>query len=144
MSEDNMYAPITADNGKVIFKVGYSKDPKRRGGQLKQAARRSGITQEIHMRVSNEYMPASDISDHARLIEEYVIAQVAKRKSADPITKEFFLISVKDREYRYKHLTKWVKEARQMIEEIAQAAMQERAAYETIAISNPMKLYGAI
>ena len=45
MSEDTMHTPLT---GGCIFKAGYSKHPILRGGQLKQAARRT-IGQEVNI-----------------------------------------------------------------------------------------------
>ncbi len=55
MSEDTMHTPITDT---VIFKAGFSKHPLIRGGQLKQAARRT-IGQEVHMCVHNRYAPCN-------------------------------------------------------------------------------------
>lgn len=110
MSEDTMQTPI-ADM--CIFKVGYSKHPLLRGGQLKQAARRS-IGQEVNMRVRDHYAPCNtDNRKEAEYIEHYILKMIARRPSAVNLSPEFFSISREDRAYCYKHLRIWIGTARQ-------------------------------
>lgn len=112
MAEDNMYAPIYGVNeGHVLipFKVGYSKNPVRRGGQLKQAARRDNLQVEINMRV--KHYTAEIPRDKVALVEAYLLHRVRLMPSAQPLTREFFMISVADREECYKHMAQWVAEA---------------------------------
>lgn len=110
MSEDNKATPITDT---CIFKVGYSKHPVLRGGQLKQAARRT-IGQEVQMRVKDHYAPIhTDSKQEAEYVEKYILRMVARRPSAVRLSPEFFSISPEDRIYCYKHLRIWIGTARQ-------------------------------
>ena len=110
MSEDTMYTPL--DRG-CIFKAGFSKHPILRGGQLKQAARRT-IGQEVNMRVRDHYAPCNtDDRKEAEYIERYILKMIARRPSAVNLSPEFFSISIEDREYCYKHLRIWIGTARQ-------------------------------
>ena len=110
MSEDNKATPITDI---CIFKVGYSKHPILRGGQLKQAARRT-IGQEVQMKVKDHYAPiGTDNRQEAEYIEKYILQMVARRSSAVRLSPEFFSISREDRSYCYRHLRIWIGTARQ-------------------------------
>ena len=110
MSEDTMHTPLT---GGCIFKAGYSKHPLIRGGQLKQAARRT-IGQEVNMRVRDHYAPCNtDNRKEAEYIERYILRMIARRPSAVNLSPEFFSISTEDRAYCYKHLRIWIGTARQ-------------------------------
>lgn len=110
MSEDKKNAPVTDI---VIFKVGYSKHPVQRGGQLEQAAKRT-IGQEVLMRVKDHYAPIqSDDKQEAEYIEKYILRMVARRPSATSLSPEFFSISREDRAYCYRHLRIWIGTARQ-------------------------------
>ena len=110
MSEDTKYTPVTS---LVIFKVGYSKHPILRGGQLKQAARRT-IGQEVNMRVRDHYAPCNtDSRKEAEYIERHILKMVARRPSVVKLSPEFSLISKEDRAYCYKHLRIWISTARQ-------------------------------
>ena len=112
MAEDNIHAPIYSEHEKHImipFKVGYSKDPTRRGGQLKQAARRDNLKVEINMCIKRYTMEIPH--DKVLLVEAYLLHRVRLMPSAQPLTREFFMISVADREECYKHMTQWVTEA---------------------------------
>jgi hypothetical protein len=118
MSEDNLYTLLTdkAPTDMVLFKVGQSIDPHRRGGQLKQAGKRAGITEDIKMCVRNYIAQCgTDNPIIVRKIEQHILRKVAQRPSALRITNEFFRISVKDREYCYEHLTQWVEEIKGLI-----------------------------
>lgn len=117
MSEDNMYAQIEgldqAPSVPVIFKAGFSKHPLLRGGQLKQAARRT-IGQEVNMRVRDHYAPCNtDNRKEAEYIEKYILKMIARRPSAVKLSPEFFSISREDRAYCYRHLRLWIGTARQ-------------------------------
>ena len=97
----------------VIFKAGFSKHPLIRGGQLKQAARRT-IGQEVNMRVRDHYAPCNtDNRKEAEYIERYILKMIARRPSAVKLSPEFFSISREDRAYCYKHLRLWIGTARQ-------------------------------
>lgn len=110
MSEDTMYTPLTEG---CIFKAGFSKHPVLRGGQLKQAARRT-IGQEVEMCVHNHYAPChTDNRKEAEYIERYILHMIARRPSAVRLSPEFFIVSMDDREYCYKHLRLWIGIARQ-------------------------------
>lgn len=105
MSEDTKYTPATS---LVIFKVGHSTHPVVRGGQLKQAARRT-IGQEVDMRVRDHYTPCNtDSRKEAKYIERYILKMVARRPSAVKLSPEFFSISREDRAYYYRHLRRWI------------------------------------
>lgn len=109
MSEDTMYTPLTE---KCIFKAGFSKHPVLRGGQLKQAARRT-IGQEVNMRVRDHYAPCkTDNRKEAEYIERYILKMIARRPSAVNLSPEFFSISEEDRSYCYRHLRLWIDAAR--------------------------------
>ena len=109
MSEDTMHTPL---DDTVIFKAGYSAHPTIRGGQLKQAARRT-IGTEVHMCVHNRYAPCNtDNKKEAMYIERYVLQMIARRPSAKPLSSEFFSISREDRTYCYRHLRIWIGTAR--------------------------------
>lgn len=111
MSEDNAKTPSQRI---CIFKIGFSKDPVRRGGQLKQAARRS-IGQEVHMKVKNYIAPIdSEDRQDAEFIEQYIIGKVEALPEARRISKEFFRISKRARQYCYNHLDEWVNEGKQI------------------------------
>ena len=110
MSEDTMHTPISDT---ITFKAGFSKHPVIRGGQLKQAARRT-IGQEVNMRVRDHYAPCNtDNRKEAEYIERYILRMIARRPSAVKLSPEFFSISVEDRAYCYKHLRLWIGTARQ-------------------------------
>lgn len=100
----------------VLFKVGQSIDPHRRGGQLRQAGKRAGITEDINM-VVRTYVAqcGTDNPIIVRKIEQYILRKVAQRPSALRITNEFFRISIADRAYCYEHLTQWVEEIKGLI-----------------------------
>ena len=123
MSEDTlMYGIMKArqtnidSNEMVLFKVGQSIDPHRRGGQLKQAGKRAGIAEDIHMRVANYVAQCgTDNPIIVRKIEQHVLRRVAQRPSALRITNEFFRISIADRAYCYEHLDQWVEEIKGLI-----------------------------
>lgn len=122
MSEDNMHTTIAMigeeldPNTMVLFKVGQSIDPHRRGGQLKQAGKRAGIAEDINMRVANYVTQCgTDNPIIVRKIEQHILHRVAQRPSALRITNEFFRISVKDRAYCYEHLTQWLEEIKGLI-----------------------------
>ena len=103
---------IAIGNPMAIFKVGYSNDPIRRGGQMHQAAKRAGITEEVQMRVKNHYISIPELMEYAvHHIEKYVILQVLQRPSATLISREFISISAQDRQYCYDHLQQWIYEA---------------------------------
>lgn len=113
MSEDTIQTPTT---DMVLFKVGQSIDPHRRGGQLKQAGKRAGITEDINMRVANYVAQCgTDNPIIVRKIEQHILRRVAQRPSALRITNEFFRISITDRAYCYEHLTQWVEEIKGLI-----------------------------
>ena len=110
MSEDTFRTLL---DDKVVFKAGYSKHPLIRGGQLKQAARRT-IGQEVHMCVHDHYAPCNtDNRKEAEYIERYILKMIARRPSAVKLSPEFFSISREDRAYCYKHLRLWIGTARQ-------------------------------
>ena len=110
MSEDTQYTPITS---LVIFKVGHSKHPILRGGQLKQAARRT-IGQEVNMKVRDHYAPCNtDSRKEAEYIERYILKMITRRPSVVKLSPEFFSISREDRAYCYRHLRIWIGTARQ-------------------------------
>lgn len=118
MSEDNFRVLLTdnAPTDMVLFKVGQSIDPRRRGGQLQQAGRRAGITEDINMCVRNYIAQCgTDNPIIVRKIEQYVLRRVAQRPSALRITNEFFRISIADRTYCYEHLAQWVEEVKGLI-----------------------------
>ena len=113
MSEDTMHTPIT---DMVLFKVGQSIDPQRRGGQLKQAGKRAGITEDINMCVRSYIAQCgTDNPIIVRKIEQHILSRVAQRPSALRITNEFFRISIADRAYCYEHLIQWIEEIKGLI-----------------------------
>lgn len=98
-------------NDTVIFKAGYTKQPKIRSGQLKQAARRT-IGQEVNMCIRNYYIAVNtDNRQDTEFIEQYVIRRILRRPTAHKLSKEFCTISKKQRQYCYEHLEIWVTEA---------------------------------
>lgn len=110
MSEDTKYTPTTS---LVIFKVGHSTHPILRGGQLKQAARRT-IGQEVNMKVRDHYAPChTDSRKEAKYIERYILKMITRRPSVVKLSPEFFSISREDRAYCYRHLRIWIGTARQ-------------------------------
>lgn len=109
MSEDTKHTPATS---LIIFKVGHSKHPILRGGQLKQAARRT-IGQEVQMCIRNHYIETeTDNLQEVKYIEKCILDLVARRPSAVRLSPEFFIISAEDRAACYKHLPQWVRIAR--------------------------------
>lgn len=95
----------------VIFKAGYTKHPKQRSGQLKQAARRT-IGQEVSMKICNYYIAIhTDNKADTRFIEQYVLRRIMRRPTVHKLSKEFCTISPKQRQYCYEHLEIWVTEA---------------------------------
>ncbi len=109
MTEDTIRTPLTES---YIFKAGYSKHPQYRGGQMKQAARRAGVVGEVYMKVESYIVDLhTDDKEFAIFVEGYVLDKITSLKSAEHISREFFIIGWSDREYCYQHLTEWVNEA---------------------------------
>ena len=109
MAEDNIYAPLCDSNDTVLFKVGQTKHPQIRRGQLKQAGRRVGITNPIHLTIAHYVAEVPE--DMASLVEAYVLHRVKLMPSTQVISREFVYISYHDREECYNSLAKWVEEA---------------------------------
>lgn len=93
----------------VMFKAGYTKHPQVRRGQLKQAARRVGVTESINMTISTHIAIVPD--DTAKFVEAYILNKIRLMPSAVKVSREFFHISIEDREECYSNLEKWVNEA---------------------------------
>lgn len=110
MAEDTMYAPLYDDENTLIpFKAGYSIHPAIRGGQLKQAAHRAHIEQEIHMRIKHHIMEVP--LNMVLIVEGYILHRIKSMPSARSLSKEFVMISIADRQYCYDHMAEWVEEA---------------------------------
>lgn len=105
MTEDN----ATHNDTMVLFKAGYTKHPQIRRGQLKQAARRVGVVESVNMTISAHIAIVPD--DTAKIVEAYVLHRIGLMPSAVKVSREFFHISVGDREECYNSLDKWVEEA---------------------------------
>ena len=45
-----------------------------------------------------------------RIAEAYVLTKVRERPSAIPLSPEFCIISIEDRQYCYDHLAEWVEQ----------------------------------
>ena len=115
MTEDNKHAAMGAHGKtKVYFKVGYSKHPVMRGGQMKQAARRTLGFEINTMRVAIYTAPlSSDDKNLALFVESFVLNKVMHMPSTVILKKgkEFMRISIADRARCYKALPNWVAEA---------------------------------
>ena len=109
MTEDTICTPMTEC---IIFKAGHSINPIRRGGQMKQAARRAGIAGEVQMKVERYTVDLhTEDKEYAAFVEGYVLSKIASLPTAEHLSREFFSIGWRDREYCYQHLTEWVNEA---------------------------------
>lgn len=109
MTEDTMRTPMTEC---IIFKAGHSINPIRRGGQMKQAARRAGIMGEVQMKVEKYIIDLHTADkEYAAFVEGYVLSKIASLPTAEHLSREFFAIGWSDREYCYQHLAEWVNEA---------------------------------
>lgn len=114
MSSDGLFAFIdnykARGNKLTYFKVGYSKHPVYRGGQLSYEARRDfNIECSLSVKVEHTYPIGEDIAT-ARKVEKYVldkVANLARRK----IGREHFLITKHNREKCYMLLPQWCAEA---------------------------------
>ena len=115
MTEDNKRAPHGLHgNTKVFLKIGYSNNPMRRGGQMRQASRRSLGYEIDTMRVKSHTVPLlDDTQDLALFVESFVIKKALHMPSANLPTKgrEFIRISIADRARCYNALPLWVIEA---------------------------------
>ena len=110
MTEDTMYTPLYSDKNTLIpFKAGYSIHPTVRGGQLKQAARRAHIEQEINMCIKRHIVEVPQ--NMVLMVEGYILHRIKLMPSARPLSKEFVMISIADRQYCYDHMAEWVEEA---------------------------------
>lgn len=115
MTEDNRRASRGLHgNTKVFLKIGYSNNPVRRGGQMRQASRRALGFEIDTMRVKSHTVPLSDDTQELALfVESFVIKKALHMPSANLPTKgkEFIRISVADRARCYTMLPIWVAEA---------------------------------
>lgn len=94
-------------SGGGIIKVGYTKDVKRRSGQMKQAARRT-LHEELNISITRG-KPVITIDQHQiRAIEAFVIEMIQSLTNALPLSREFFVVSDKDKEYIKERLCDWV------------------------------------
>ena len=115
MTEDNQRAPLGLHrNTKVFLKIGYSKHPTIRSGQMRQASRRALGFEIDTMRIKSHTIALMDnTTELALFVESYVIRQALHMNSASRLAKgkEFIKLSIADRERCYNALPLWVIEA---------------------------------
>jgi hypothetical protein len=115
MTEDNKRASRGLHGNKEVFlKIGYSKHPTIRGGQMRQASRRTLGFEIDTMKVkSHIFALMDDTPELALFVESFVIRQALHMNSASRLAKgkEFIKLSIADRERCYNALPLWVIEA---------------------------------
>lgn len=115
MTEDNRRAPRGLHrNTRVFLKIGYSKHPTLRGGQMRQASRRTLGFEIDTMRIkSHTFALMNDTLELALFVEAFVIQKALHMNTASRLAKgkEFIKLSIADRERCYNALPLWVIEA---------------------------------
>lgn len=115
MTEDNQRASRGLHrNTKVFLKIGYSKHPTIRSGQMRQASRRTlGFEIDTMKIKSHTFALMNDTPELALFVESFVIHKALHMNSASLPTKgkEFIKLSIADRERCYNALPLWVIEA---------------------------------
>lgn len=109
MSGEAKKSPVAKNKKLVFFKVGYSKDPVRRGGQLTYALNREfGI--HYHLGVTRNHTQAIGDKEAAQKVEAYILDKVGEM-ARTVIGREFFIITRSNRAKCYKMLPQWCAEA---------------------------------
>ena len=115
MTEDNKRALRGLHgNKKVFLKIGYSKHPIIRGGQMRQASRRALGFEIDTMKIKTHIFPLmDDTPELALFVESFVIRKALQMNSASRLakSKEFIKLSIADRERCYNALALWVSKA---------------------------------